>query len=160
MLKFEERLKAETKKIFGDRVKDGACALCGNKLQASEYCDCFQSIKINYYYQKVVKKIDSYSYVVTPEDEKQLQKKLLSECKIPVKYRGIDFDSYITDISEQTKVKDGVFTYYKDGIKNFLTGENLILTGNYGTGKTMLMSILSNIIIVDFSLRVRYINAV
>ena len=160
-----EKLKAELKRglseLFGKRIdNDGKCCFCGSPLSSGEYCDCMKAAKINRYYIKASKKIGSFDFCLDESDFVQKKKDLICMAKIPLKYRGMDFEDFKTDTPERDKVFKKVQGYFDDAVKNFLTGKNLILTGNFGTGKTLLMSILSNRLTSDFAFRVCYINAV
>lgn len=159
-----EKLKAELKRalteLFGERIKDKKCNFCGAELESGRYCSCLKATKINRYYLKANKKIEIFNDCFNALDVAAKKTGLTSITKIPPKYRGMDFEDFKTDTPEREKVFKKVQGYFDDSVKNFLIGKNLILTGNFGTGKTLLMSILSNRLTSDYAFRVCYINAV
>ena len=79
---------------------------------------------------------------------------------IPAKYQGLEFEDYISKSPKQDEIFNTVKKYYDDCFKNFLIGKNLILTGNFGTTKTLLMSILTHCLTLNYGFNVRYINSV
>lgn len=60
---------------------------------------------------------------------------------------------------KKQKVLNAVKDYYNDICFNYLRGNNLLLLGNWGTGKTMLSSILANKC-ADLCFGVKFINVV
>lgn len=64
--------------------------------------------------------------------------------KTPALFDGMEFSDYTVENDSQKNAVKGVIDYLSKCEINFLTGVNLILLGNFGTGKTMLMSILCN----------------
>lgn len=62
--------------------------------------------------------------------------------KTPHLFDGMEFSDYVIENNSQKNALKGVVEYLQNSELNFLTGVNLILLGNFGTGKTMLMSIL------------------
>lgn len=162
MLKnFPEKLKTELKNIYGTRVNDGKCALCGDELNPKEYCFCPEANKINPFYKRVHKKLDDF-YLWETDDEyrKGVLKNRFKVSGVPIKYTGMRFDDYKEHDAADTRVKKLVMAYFNDAIKNYLIGKCLILTGNPGTGKTMLMSILTESLIREYMFIARYANCV
>ena len=158
-----DKLRAEFKRVlndtFGPRLNDGKCHYCGKDLNGN-YCDCLKAKKINRYYKKVANKFDSFCIFLNDEEFAKHKSDLSSRTKIPAKYRGMDFEDFRTETPEQKKVYQFVNSYFKNAIQNFLIGKNMILTGNFGTGKTLFMSILANRLTSDFGFKVCYVNAV
>lgn len=161
MKKLQSEIKRALIELFGERAtEDGKCKFCGKPLRNGTYCDCLKATKINRYYKKANQSFSMFDMCCDESEFLNKKKDLTLRTKIPLKYRGMDFEDFKTDTPERKKVFAQVESYYKETIKNFLIGKNLILTGNFGTGKTLLMSILANRITSDFGFQVRYINAV
>jgi DNA replication protein DnaC len=160
MEKLKTKLKRALNDLFGERLKDGKCNFCGAVLESGHYCQCLKATKTNRYFLKANKKVDIFNDCFNALDVAAKKEVLTSTSKIPLKYRGMDFEDFKTDTPEREKVFNKVQGYFNDAAKNFLIGKNLILTGNFGTGKTLLMSILSNRLTSDYAFRVCYINAV
>lgn len=159
-----EKLKTELKRtlteLFGERIKDKKCNFCGAELESGQYCSCLKATKINRYFIKSNRKLEIFNDCFNSCDVAAKKTDLISMAKIPLKYRGMDFEDFKTDTPERAKVFKQVQGYFNDAAKDFIIGKNLILTGNFGTGKTLLMSILSNRLTGDYAFRVCYINAV
>lgn len=159
--KIIENLVKETKTIYGERRNGDKCAFCGETLAPGEYCYCPDALKINPFYKRINKKYDELSFYLSDEEyAKANLKGIFAASNVPIKYRGGKFDDYIEHDSTDAKVKKLVVNYFNDAMKNYLTGKNLILIGNPGTGKTMLMSILVENLIRDYAFKVRYANCV
>lgn len=160
MLKIKEELKRELTEMFGARVQDNKCVYCGTPLSNGEYCQCYKAVRVNRYFIKANKKKETFSACFN-EDDVQIKKvRLMQNNKIPDKYRGMDFEDFLTDTPERKRVFDLVQGYFKECAKAFLIGKNLVLTGQFGTGKTLLMSILASRLSYDYGFQVYYINAV
>lgn len=134
---FQEVLKTN----YGSRKKDNKCIFCGTDLSNGKYCECNNAEKINRYYKKFNKKFTE----LTGIKEIDGNFKDYFKVKTPKNFAGLTFDDYrITDpqAAAKGKVLNAVKNYYTNCVYNFLTGTNLLLIGNYGTGKTMISSIL------------------
>jgi len=162
MLKtIRDNLVNELKTIYGTRVKDNKCAFCGEDLDPKEYCFCPAANKINPFYKRVRKLTDNFAIYGTDDDmRKAALKHRFNISGVPIKYSGLTFDDYKEIETTDAKVKKLVLAYFKDAVKNYLTGKCLILIGNPGTGKTMLMTILVESIIRDYMFTARYANCV
>ncbi len=138
MLKeFQEVLKTN----FGSRKKDGKCIFCGRDLSNTDYCDCDYAEKINRYFKKYNNKRVEIDRIIEIEGNFKEHFKV----KTPSNFAGLTFEDYRTtepNAAKKQKVLNAVKDYYTNCIYNYLTGTNLLLIGNYGTGKTMLSSIL------------------
>ena len=161
MKKIAENIKKQVFDNFGKRIIDGKCAFCGKELNGS-YCDCSESLLVNRYYKRAWKKIEELEgYEVINEDyESALKKFVLPSIKTPRKFQGMTFKHYHTENESQKRALDGVLEYRKNAVMNYLTGTNLILFGNYGTGKTMLMSILCDSLAKDYLFKGLFVNLV
>lgn len=161
MEKIIETYKEQLYKNFKQRVKDGNCAFCGKALNGG-YCDCPESVSINRFYKRFNKKVSEIQeYSVINEDIEIIRKSyVLPRIKTPRKFEGMGFGSYLTENESQKKALKGVVEYHKNGVLNYLTGMNLFLFGNYGTGKTMLMSILCRALANDYLFACRFVNMV
>lgn len=156
-----QALVKELKNIYGTRLNENKCAFCGTELDAKEYCFCPGATKINPFYKRVKKFTDNlYLWESDAACEKYTLKCLFSGSGVPIKYRGGKFEDYIEHDATDSRVKKIVVSYFNDTIKNYLTGKNLLLIGNSGTGKTMLMSILTENIIRNYFFDARYANCV
>ena len=161
MDKLREDFKNVLYSLYGKRIVDGKCNFCGEVLGNGDYCNCLKAAKVNRYYKKASDKIgDICSFCYDEDDFKKHKLLKNSLTKIPAKYKGMDFGDFRTETPEQKKVFNLVQSYFKESIKNYLIGKNLILTGNYGTGKTLFMSILANRLTYDYGFNVLYINSV
>lgn len=139
----KEKISKILKNEVGERVVDSACIFCGNNLGANEFCTCRQSKKINKYYKKLN---DYYSSIFslfydTYEGKKSLLE--LRSVKVPGIFAGMTLSDYVIKNESQKAIVKAITQYKENLIKNFTFGTNLILYGNYRTGKTMTMSILA-----------------
>lgn len=161
MEKIIETYKKQLHQTFGKRAENGKCVFCGKDLNG-EYCDCSESALINRFYKRAWKKIhDIESYTIINENLETIRKNyILPYVKTPRKFEGMTFDHYKVENDSQRGALNGVFDYYKNAVKYYLKGTNLILFGNYGTGKTMLMSILCRALANDYLLKSRFVNVV
>lgn len=146
--------------LFGERKKDGRCNFCGGALSDNEYCFCLKSQKINPFYKKVFNRINDFNWVIQADTENKYIENLVKSANIPNRYKGKTFDDFSETIDADAQIKKSVKTYYSHIIENYITGRNLILIGNFGTGKTLLMSILANLIVYEKGLTAKYINSV
>lgn len=161
MEKIIETYKKQLFDSFGNRLVDGNCAFCGKELNG-EYCDCSEAVLINRYFKRFNKKIASIDeYKIINESLEAVRNDyILPRIKTPRKFEGMTFKHYLTENDSQKRALNGVIDYYEHGVKNFLTGMNLFLFGNYGTGKTMLMSILCRALAKDYLFACRFVNVV
>jgi len=148
---------AKTIEKYGKRRENGKCVFCGESLDDGQYCTCRKSDRVNHIYRRLNKKI---SYLYEFENDKGTLQDQISLAAIPQKFKGLDFSDFKISIKEQQQVLKAVKEYAEDAISKFLVGENLLLIGNYGTGKTMLMSILCDELIYAYRFNCRYFNAV
>lgn len=154
-------LKTELKNIYGTRLNGNKCAFCGEELNPKEYCFCPEANRINPFYKRVRTKTDNlYLWSADADTRKAMLKHFFKYSGVPIKYSGMRLEDYKEYESADVKVKKLVSAYFTEAIKNYLTGKCLILVGNPGTGKTMLMSILVEGIIRDYMFTARYINCV
>lgn len=162
MLKtIRENLLKELKSLYGTRINDNKCAFCGEELGPKEYCFCPEANKINPFYKRIRQKTeDFYLWENDDDTRKQALKYRFNVSGVPIKYSGMRFDDYKETETGDARAKKLVLAYFNDAIKNYLTGKCLLLLGNPGTGKTMLMSILVESIIRDYMFAARYANCV
>ena len=161
MKNLQQKFEKEVIKILGCRKKDGACAFCGESLTQSEYCDCKKAGEMNHYFKKFGKINGRYfDYINLGHSLNQAQKDCKGFYKTPLLFAGKDFSDYKTENDSERKCLKAVQDYCKNALTNFAYGTNLILVGNFGTGKTMLMSILCNDLRESWLFENRFINAV
>ena len=162
MLKdFPKVLKNELKNIYGTRINENKCAFCGEELNPKEFCFCPEAKKINPFYLRVIKKINDFNMWESDDEyRKDILKSRFKVSGVPIKYTGMLFEDYKEYEPADARVKNLIIGYFNDAIKNYLTGKCLILTGNPGTGKTMLMSILTENLIREYMFSARYANCV
>lgn len=159
MDKIIDTYKKQLFENFKTRIdNDGKCAFCGKDLNG-QYCDCPEAESINRFYKKANKK--TATIIEYGETLENIQKSyILPYVKTPKKFEGMVFSNYKIENESQKRALNGVLEYYKNGVKNYLTGMNLFLFGNYGTGKTMLMSILCRALAKDYLFACRFVNVV
>lgn len=158
MVSVVEEYQNKTIELFGIRKINGECAFCKRKLNQGEYCNCQKASEINRFFKKVTDKIEKLNRIF----DLKTTNEVVSDFRptIPNKFADMEFDCYQTATESQLNALRIAEKYSENGIKNFLTGKNLIFFGNYGTGKTMLMSILANNLARKYFLNCRYVNMV
>lgn len=161
MEKLIAKCKKQTNEKFGQIIIDGKCVFCGSAVNDG-YCNCPEAELINRYFKRASSKIcDIKDYGMFESDIEAVRKKyILPFVKIPRKFQGMKFEHYITENDSQKKALNGIVEFYENGFKNYLTGMNLILFGNYGTGKTMLMSILCRELANEYLFKCKFVNVV
>ncbi len=157
MSELTDLYRDKTFEIYGKRVNGNKCVFCGAELVKGSYCNCRKSDRVNPIYKKLNAKID---YLNNFADSEESLRDQLNIAAIPQKFKGLDFDDFKITIKQQQQVLTAVKNYSDNGVANYLSGQNLLLIGNYGTGKTMLMSILCEDLIYRYRLQCRYFNAV
>lgn len=161
MEKVIEKIKNEIVEILGKRIQDGKCSFCGSELNPNEWCECKEAKKKNPVYKKAYSKIGKLNDLISVSSSfKEAQRFYLNKFKTPELFEGMGFDDYLIECESEQKGFNTVFEYYNQAVKSYLTGMNLILLGKYGTGKTMLMSILCNALASEFLFSCKYANAV
>lgn len=160
MEKLIERFKNKTVELYGKRVSDGKCNFCGCELKSGEYCNCKEAKLRQRFYKKAAKKVSSYYDFMSFGDLENARLTMRGKYKTPAIFEGYDFDFYEVENESQKQALNSVLDYNKNIVQYFLNGTNLILLGNYGTGKTMLMSILCNKIVEDYLFDAKFVNGV
>ena len=160
MVNIVEEYQKQTIELFGVRVKDGKCAFCGKDLNKNEYCDCSEATLVNRFFKKTTEKVNQLKGAF--EVRNKCWDEVIKDFRpiLPKKFEGMSFGCYRTTNESQKNALRVARKYHQNAIKNYLTGMNLIFFGNYGTGKTMLMSILCEALNRDYMLRCRYVNMV
>jgi len=160
----EKIIETYEKQIFEKykkRVIDGNCAFCGRALKNGEYCECKEAKKINRHYKRFNFKINQIrNLFIALENLKDVQKSVISYFTTPPKFEGMEFKDYEIGCESEQKGFNTTFEYYKSAVTNFISGMNLIFLGKFGTGKTMLMSILCNSLANDYLFGCKFVNAV
>lgn len=142
---------------FGERVIDGKCKFCNREI-GKEFCSCVGSEQINKYCHKAQNFIDTLVWIVGNNDDVINNQR--KSVKTPPNFTGMQFDDYKTINSSQKNALQQIKKYGIEAFENYLFGKNLFLIGNYGTGKTMLMTILARYIASETLAKVSFINAV
>lgn len=150
-----DKLTKEGVALIGQRIKDGKCIFCGAELPNREYCDCKKAEKVNVKIKKLKKLIDQYCFIT---DLKEHTRNKLLQARFPKKFAGMDFEDYITETDEQKQNLSITKEYVANALKNYVDGINLIFLGNFGNGKTMLMSIAGDEIIRQLGIEIKYVN--
>lgn len=148
---------SKTIEQYGKRRQDEKCIFCGELLENGKYCSCRQSNKVNFVYKRLNKKLD---YLYQFEDDKEMLQSQYRAAATPQKFKGLTFSDFKVSCKDQQQILNTIKEYVKNAITNFLCGENLLFIGKYGTGKTMLMSILCEELIYKYRFNCRYFNAV
>lgn len=131
-------------KTLGKRVNNGKCRFCGKTLENGEWCNCAKAMSLNRYYAKLNQKIGN-------AERQRLVNVGFTPVSVPIKYEGKTFADFSAKTPRLAEIKTAVADYAKKVFDNFLFGKNLGLIGNYRTGKTLLMSVLSQMFASDFS---------
>lgn len=152
---FIDNLTKEGVALIGQRIKDGKCIFCGQELPSAEYCQCKKATIANFKIKKLRKLIDQFCYVMDLNEH--IQNKI-TNAHFPPKFAGMEFDDYVTETSEQKHNLEITKDYVANALKNYINGVNLIFIGNFGNGKTMLMSIAGDEIIRNYGIDVKYVN--
>lgn len=162
-----EKIKYETFEFLGGRVQDGKCLFCGKSLNSNDWCDCKEAKKKNRFYKRAFNKIDNLAQKINVSlSLDEVKKDYFSFFTTPQNFEGMTFEDYEIDndsAQERESQQKGlamVQLYNQTAVQNYLTGMNLILLGNFGTGKSMLMSILCNALADEYLFQCRYVNAV
>ena len=161
MEKVIEKIKNEVNKILGQRTQNGKCSFCGKELEPNEWCECKEAKKKNPLYKKAFAKIGGLNdWISVSSSFKEVQGFYLNKFTTPEIFEGMGFEDYLIESESEQKGFKIVSEYYNQAVQCFLTGMNLILLGNYGTGKSMLMSILCNALASEYFFSCKYANAV
>lgn len=161
MEKIIETYNEQTLNFIGKRTTDGKCSFCGKELASGEYCDCKEAKKKNRFFKKgadLVRNVNDY--ILTNNTLEEAQKYVGSFFRTPEKFDGMSFEDYEIESDSEKKGFETTVEYYKKAVQNYLTGMNLLFLGKYGTGKTMLMSILCNELANKYLFSCKYVNAV
>lgn len=157
-----EKISKELKNIivsnFGERVIDGKCRFCKEPI-IERYCHCSESQKINKYCLKASQFMNNVAFWVTLYDN-DASKVKQSATKTPSLFAGMQFKDYKINNQSQQNAFNKVVNYSENALANYLFGKNLLLIGNYGTGKTMLMSILAKQIASQTLATVEFVSTV
>lgn len=161
MEKIIETYKKQIFEYIGNRTKNGKCVFCGKELKTNEFCNCKKAVQKNRFFKKGYNKINELqNLTLNFSDMNEIRQYMASRYTTPNKFEGMDFDSYIIESESEKKGFNAVFEYYNQAVKNYIVGMNLILLGKYGTGKTMLMSILCESLAWEYLFSCKFVNAV
>ena len=140
--------------LYGTRLKDGKCVYCEKPV--IDYCDCVRSDKINKIAKRVHKKVADFE-----------NGSILGEVpdfvrgrNVPLKYANAELSMYKARDNNEQEILNTLKRYQDNIVINYLSGKNLILLGNFGTAKTLLMSALCNFITYEVNLSAKFINIV
>ena len=161
MESLKEEFKSETIKILGKRLKDGVCSFCGKPISNGDFCECPDAQKVNRYYKKANRILNEYNnLIIIQSDLNEIRKRQNLNCNTPILFDGMNFDDYKIESESESNAKAAVLNYYNNSISNYLFGRNLVLIGGFGTGKTMLESILCHKLSEKWLFKCQFINAV
>lgn len=161
MKALKNKFENEIIKIIGNRTKDGNCLFCNKPLKCGEYCSCDEAEKKNLLFKKAYKMAVNYcEYEQFGDSVEEKAKEIKIFFKTPPLFSGMDFKDYKIECESEQKGLKTVEEYYKNAIENYIFGRNLVLVGGFGTGKTMLISILCNKLAEKWLFKNRFINAV
>lgn len=156
-----QKFKNEIIEILGQRTQNGKCSFCGSELNSNEWCECKEAKKKNPLYKKAFAKIGKLNDLISVSSSfKEAQGFYLNKFTTPEIFEGMGFEDYLIESDSEKKGFKIVSEYYNQAVQSFLKGMNLILLGNYGTGKSMLMSILCNALASEYFFSCKYANAV
>jgi len=139
------------------KTENNECFFCKSDLNSIKWCNCLEAQKVNWLYKKIVKKIDYWNERVIVDDT-ELPLRLLSSARVPEKFKGNVLSDYKATSPQLIKIKNDFEGYFNNSIENWITGKNLILLGNYGTGKTKLECILANDLAYNKNFTVCFLN--
>lgn len=143
--------------IIGPRIKDGHCVFCGEEILKGGYCSCKKAEKVNPQTVKL-KELASSLDSISVLGIKEFTQMLISRAYFPKKFSGMEFSDYIAETAEQKHNLQLIKDYTVNALKYYLQAVNLIFIGNFGNGKTMLMSIAGDEIIRQYGIQVKYAN--
>ena len=150
-----EKLKKIGYDHIGIGIKEGHCVFCGEEVPKGQFCYCKKSEKRNMQAKKLLELLDRYAYVTDFNENVRIQ---LNCADFPKKFAGMKFSDYVIETDEQKNNLQLTKDYVKNALNHYLDGTNLIFLGNFGNGKTMLMSIAGDEIIRQFGIQVKYVN--
>lgn len=141
--------------IIGPRLENNHCVFCGEEIEKGGYCYCKKAEKINPKVKKLRNLLDRYSYVT---NMKEFIHQQITQANFPQKFAGMEFSDYVTETEEQKHNLELTENYVQNALKHYLEATNLIFVGNFGNGKTMLMSIAGDEIIRQYGIQIKYVN--
>ena len=142
------------KEIYGNRkTPENYCTFCGYFI-GNSYCTCLESFKINHIARRLNERANALDRLRLFNIEYDPTK----NNNVPVKYASASLKDYKDRTFNEKQVLKQVQKYQDEIIKNFLTGKNLLLIGNYGTAKSLLQSALCNYCTSEKKLTARYLN--
>jgi len=151
---FEEMLQ-QAKKLYGTRKNDdGNCTFC-NSYVGNGYCNCIESLQINRIAQRINEKASTMERLqllgINFVD-------LVKNNNVPAKYANATLNQYLARNQHEIEIKKQISRYQTNIIENSLVGKNLLLIGNFGTAKSLLLSALCNHCTIGKGLTAKYVN--
>ncbi len=145
----------KARELYGVRKNDaGNCTFCKSYV-GNGFCNCIESFQINRIAQRINKKTE---FIAHCKEIGVDYIDLIKNNNVPLKYANATLNIYQTRNQLEIDVKNKVGCYQTNIIENYLTGKNLLLIGNYGTAKSLLLSALCNYCSINKGLTGKYVN--
>lgn len=154
----KQRIKQDGIKIIGPRIRDGVCVFCGEPVGSNGFCFCKKAERINLKVKKLSVLLEQFCFFLDDTEFKKEMRQKIINANFPKKFAGMDFEDYIVETEENAQNLKIAQEYAVNGLEHYLNGDNLIFVGNFGNAKTMLLSIIGDLIVRRYFIQVAYIN--